>query len=45
MTIKPKGPTHAEIWDGEKWIATVSLEGDKDRAEKVKRALEQDEDK
>ena len=40
LTVKPISNSHAEIWAGGKWVATVSLDGDKDRADVVRLAIE-----
>ncbi len=40
LTVKRISPTHSEIWDGDKWIATVNTQDAPDRAESVKKAIE-----
>lgn len=40
LTLKHESPNHAVIYSDGKWLATVSTEGDKGRAERVRQALE-----
>lgn len=42
LTVKHISRTHAELWDGETWIATVNIKDAPERAEAVRKAIEED---